>query len=140
LQRGRELSLYTDGAARGNPGPAAIGYAIFDSAGKLVERDAKTVGRRTNNEAEYEALLWGLERAAARSRGKVRACMDSQLVVRQLRGEYRISEDRLRLYANQVLERVGEFESVEFIHVPRENPRIEMVDELVNEALDREES
>jgi len=140
LERGCELSLYTDGAARGNPGPAAIGYAVFDAAGNLVESDAKTVGRRTNNEAEYEALLWGLEKAAARSRGKVRVCMDSQLVVRQLRGEYRISEDRLRLYAKKVLERAGEFESVEFIHVPRENPRTEMVDELVNAALDREGS
>lgn len=137
LEEEHYLSVYTDGASRGNPGPAAIGFAIYDSVGNLIEKDAKFVGRRTNNEAEYEALIWGLERVRERSCSKIRAFSDSELVVRQINGEYRISEERLKKYANTVRANKSLFESVKLSHVPRENPRTMLVDEMVNLALDR---
>jgi len=133
----QDLSLYTDGAARGNPGPAAIGYAIYDSVGNLIEKDARFVGRRTNNEAEYEALIWGLEKVRERGCGKIRVFSDSELVVRQINGEYKVSEERLRKYVSVIRTNEGLFESVKLSHVPRENPRTMLVDEMVNAALDR---
>lgn len=136
LKGALEFSLYTDGASRGNPGPAAIGYAIYDTAGNLIERNARTVGRRTNNEAEYEALIWGLQRAAERGVRKIKVCSDSELVVKQINGIYRITEERLRQYADRVFAAARLFESFEISHVARENPRTRMVDEMVNAALD----
>lgn len=130
------LSLYTDGAARGNPGPAAIGYAIYDSSGNLVEKDAKCIGRRTNNEAEYEALLWGIERARERKCGRLTVFLDSELVARQLTGEYRTKDSRMKLYAEKVRAHSRFFEGFEICHVPRSNRRIALVDEMVNEVLD----
>ena len=135
-----ELILYTDGASRGNPGPAAIGYAIFDSGGNLVEKDAKTIGRHTNNEAEYEAILWGTEKLRERGCGSVRVFSDSELVVRQTSGAYDVSSDNLRVYARRVAQNKMLFASFEMMHAPRENPRIALVDDLVNAALDREEA
>lgn len=132
-----EFTLYTDGASRGNPGPAAIGYAIYDVDGNLVERNARTVGRRTNNEAEYEALIWGLETTHKKGAKSVRAYSDSELVVMQIKGEYRIAEERLRQYADRVFAAARLFESFEINHVARENPRTRMVDEMVNAALDQ---
>lgn len=129
--------MYTDGASRGNPGPAAIGYVLYDNAGNIVESKARTVGRRTNNEAEYEALVWGLQKAHERGVRKIRVCSDSELVVKQINGEYRITEERLRRYANRVLVTAKLFESFVLSHVSRENPRTRMVDEMVNAALDQ---
>ena len=135
-----ELLLYTDGASRGNPGPAAIGYAIYDSGGTLIEKDSRIIGRHTNNEAEYEAILWGIEKLRERSCGIVRVFSDSELVVRQTSGAYDVNSDRLRVYAQRVAQNKKLFDSFELVHVPRGNPRIAFVDELVNGALDREEA
>ena len=133
-----ELLLYTDGASRGNPGPAAIGYAIYDSGGNLIEKDAKTIGRHTNNEAEYEAILWGTERLRERGCGIVRVFTDSELVVKQISGAYDVNSDRLRIYAQRVAQNKKLFDSFEVRHVPRVNPRIVLVDDLVNAVLDLE--
>jgi ribonuclease HI len=134
-----ELLLYTDGASRGNPGPAAIGYAIFDSGGILIEKDAKTIGRHTNNEAEYEAILWGTEKLRERGCGIVRVFSDSELVVRQTSGAYDVNSDNLRVYAQKVAQNKKLFSSFQVMHAPRENPRIALVDALVNAVLDKEE-
>ncbi|OGS56287.1 MAG: hypothetical protein A3K60_07490 [Euryarchaeota archaeon RBG_19FT_COMBO_56_21] len=132
-----QLILYTDGAARGNPGQAAIGYAIFDSAGNSVEKDAKGIGVHTNNEAEYEALLWGIEKVRERSCGNLRVVSDSELMVKQIRGEYKVKEDRLRIYAERVAVNKRLFNSFEVVHVRREDARIALVDALVNSVLEK---
>jgi len=132
------LSVYTDGASRGNPGPAAIGYAIYDSAGNLFEEGAKCIGKRTNNEAEYEALLWAIEKARERTCSHVVFFTDSELVARQHDGEYRARDERMKSYARRVKANEKLFESFSLKNVPRDNPRIQLVDQLVNKALDRE--
>ncbi len=131
-----KLTLYVDGAARGNPGPAAIGYAIYDSSGKLIEEGAKRIGRRTNNEAEYEAILWGTQKVLDRSCDHLTVFSDSELVVRQVNGEYATKDDRMRILAEKVKAYRRLFEKFELRHTPRGNPRTVRVDALVNQALD----
>ena len=130
-----DVAVYTDGAARGNPGPAAIGYAIYDSAGRLVEKASKFIGRRTNSEAEYEALLWAIERASKLTNGRARFFSDSEFMVRQVRGVYRANDARMRGFLSEVLENVRLFDSFEIAHVRREDPKIALVDGLVNATL-----
>ncbi len=132
------LSLYTDGASRGNPGPSAIAYAIYDQTGQLIEKDAKCIGRHTNNEAEYEAVLWGLHKTTERRYTSVRTFSDSQLVVKQVTGKYRTKDPRMAIYAERVRKYKEIFGSFKLASVPRENPRMKMVDSLVNKALDQE--
>jgi len=137
----RPLSLYTDGASRrksGEPkGPAAIAYAIYDLTGKIIEKDSKCIGIHTNNEAEYEAILWGIEKVRERRCSALRVFSDSELVVRQFTGEYGANDERMAQYARRVAANRQLFGSFEVVSVPRENPRIKLVDSMVNEALDR---
>lgn len=133
------ILVYTDGAARGNPGPAAIGYAIFDSRGTCLEKKGMYIGPHTNNEAEYEALLWALERAGHHTREVVKFHSDSELVVHQVNGVYRVKKDRLREYIERIQKAVEGFESFRLVHVPRDNPGIQLVDGIVNGVLDDEE-
>jgi ribonuclease HI len=132
------LSVYTDGASRGNPGPAAIGYVMYDSAGNLFEEGAKCIGRHTNNEAEYEALLWAIERTRERTCSHVSFFTDSELVAKQHDGGYTARDDRMKRYAMRVKANEKLFKSFSLKNVPRDNPRIRLVDQLVNKALDRE--
>ncbi len=132
-----DLLVYTDGASRNNPGNAAIGYAMFAPDGAELEKGAKFVGTRTNNEAEYEALIWALDRAAAVTKGKVKFHSDSELMVLQVNGVYEVKNERMRAHYVQVKERTKGFKSFKLVHLPRDNPRIQLVDGLVNEALDR---
>jgi ribonuclease HI len=131
------ILVYTDGAARGNPGPAAIGYAIFNLSGKCLERNGKFIDEHTNNEAEYEALLWALARAGTYTRDSVKFHSDSELVVHQVNGVYQVKKERLKTYVEKIQEERKRFKSFRLIHVPRENPRLQLVDSVVNEVLDR---
>lgn len=128
--------LATDGASRGNPGPAAIGYAVLDPDGRVLFEDAATIGRATNNEAEYRALIAGLEELALVHDGPVLHLSDSQLVVRQLTGAYSIRADHLADLADRAGTLSDGFARVDHEHVPREDDRIERVDALANDALD----
>lgn len=128
--------IYTDGAARGNPGPAASGYAIFGPDGRLLDKDAKCIGRRTNNEAEYEALIWAIQRTKEFTRGDVRFHSDSELMVRQVNGVYQVKKEHLRALVDKVKAEASGFSGFRLVHVPRENERIQLVDALVNDALD----
>ena len=130
------LSVYTDGASRGNPGPAAIAYAIFDPVGQVIEKDAKVIGIHTNNEAEYEALLWGLEKVRERSCGSIRAYSDSELVVRQFKGIYKARDRDMAINLEKLKASASLFGSFELMHLLRGHPRIQVVDTLVNQALD----
>ena len=133
----KRIEVYSDGAARGNPGPAAIAYSIYDDKGSLIDSDTRYIGKATNNEAEYQALLLAIDRACSRCRDVVHFFLDSQLVVRQVEGDYRAKDERMRTYLQEVLSKLRCFRSVRVSHVPRENERTQLVDKMVNDTLDR---
>lgn len=128
--------VHSDGAARGNPGPAAIAYAIYDERGGLLEDGARYVGKRTNNEAEYEALLWAMERARLLGPRTARFRCDSELVVRQVKGVYAVRKESMRSRLAEVHLAAKSFDRFEIRHVRRDDPRAEHVDALANSALD----
>ena len=130
------LTIFTDGGARGNPGPAAIGGVIMRGS-EPVEEFSTYIGEKTNNQAEYMALLAGLERAAKHSDVDVEAVLDSELVVKQLNGEYKVKSPELKKLVQQVRHQEQNFRTVTYRHTRREgNVR---ADALVNQALDAEE-
>jgi ribonuclease HI len=133
---GRCLIVNVDGGARGNPGPAAIGVVISDGAGTVLEEHAERIGEATNNLAEYRALLLGIERASALGASELELIGDSELVVRQVRGEYRVKEATLRGLHEQVRLALDRFQRWSIRHVPREENA--EADRLVNMALDDE--
>ena len=129
--------LSTDGGARGNPGPAAYGYVIEAKDGTVLAAHGEAIGRATNNEAEYRALIAGLERAVELGIDDLDVFSDSELLVKQMRGEYKVKKETLRDLrdeADELARRVG---SVRYTAVRREHN--ELADRLVNEALDASE-
>lgn len=129
-----KLVLHVDGGARGNPGPAAVGVVVSASDGNVLERIAQPIGEATNNVAEYRALLLGLERARALGAIEVEAISDSELVVRQVHGDYRVKQATLRSLHEQARAALAGFERWQLRHVPREQNAD--ADALVNAALD----
>lgn len=128
--------LFTDGASRGNPGPAAAGVILKDEKGKILLEASQFLGRMTNNEAEYRALLLGLTKAAAEARGQALVVlMDSELVVSQLGGLYRIKAAHLHELLLEVRLKEKPFGKVIYKLIPREKNA--QADELANRALDR---
>ncbi len=126
--------VHTDGAARGNPGPAAIGIVIEDDEGRTVYEASRALGIKTNNEAEYLALIAALEYLKDARAAEADFRLDSELVVRQLRGEYKVREPRLQKLHGRVLMLLNAVPRHTIRHVGRgENAR---ADELANEALD----
>lgn len=132
----KELDLYTDGASRGNPGPSAGAYLLIDLQGGIVEKKGFFLGPGTNNEAEYRALIAGLTAASALGVEHIVVYSDSELVVRQMGGTYRVSSPRLRPLHDRARDLTKRFRSVRFRSVPRENPLIGKADLLCNEILD----
>lgn len=130
-----EWVLYADGASRGNPGPSAIGAALFASDGLLVHEVSRSIGRATNNQAEYAAAVAALEAALALAARRVELRMDSQLVIRQLQGHYRVRNPALRRLRDRILDLSHRFDSLTFRHIPREENH--KADALANRALDR---
>lgn len=128
--------MYTDGGSRGNPGPAAVGVFI-ETLGKKI---GQCIGNRTNNDAEYEALILGLQKTKQFvGKDKAKKCsvdcfLDSELVVKQLNHEYKLKEPRIQQYFIEIWNLMLEYEKVTFTHIPREKNKI--ADALVNEALD----
>lgn len=128
------LTLFSDGASRGNPGEAGAGYALLDDSGIEVGNGGKYLGQCTNNVAEYKALLLGL--AAARTLGDqhLNVRLDSELIVKQLKGQYRVKNETLKPLFAQAKQALAAFASFTVQHVPRaQNKR---ADELANEAID----
>ena len=136
-ERERTLVLRTDGAARGNPGPAAAGVVIERLDGSPVARDAIYLGALTNNQAEYRALILGLLAVTPYNPTAVRVLMDSELVVRQMTGEYHVVNAVLRALYDEARELAGALRHVSFAHVPR--ARNAEADALANVALDEHE-
>jgi ribonuclease H / adenosylcobalamin/alpha-ribazole phosphatase len=126
--------LYTDGGARGNPGPAGIGIVLEDGEGAIVLEHAEGIGHTTNNVAEYRALIRGLELALEQGFRELEVRLDSQLVAMQVQGLWKIKSDRLRSLAAGAQALLGRFEAVSIRHIPRlENAR---ADRLANEGMD----
>lgn len=131
--------MYTDGGARNNPGPAAVGVWVET----LNKKYGEYIGEKTNNEAEYEALIFGLKKlkqVVGKDKTKSTAIecrLDSELVVKQLNHEYKLKEKRIQEYFIEIWNLMLDFGSVSFQHIPREKNKI--ADALVNEALDAKE-
>ena len=130
----KRLIIYTDGAARGNPGPAAIGVIIEDERGRLVASISQRIGRTTNNQAEYRALIAALEKAVSLGAKQVDIKSDSELVVRQINGSYRVKKAALKPLYQQVKYLIGSLEDFTIAHVSREQNT--EADALANRALD----
>jgi ribonuclease HI len=123
-----------DGGARGNPGPAAVAAVVRGPDGEVLEETGEAIGEATNNVAEYRALLLGIERARAHGAAEVKLLGDSELVVRQVQGRYKVKDANLRTYFLEVKEALKALESWSIDHVRREQNSD--ADRIVNEVLD----
>jgi ribonuclease HI len=126
--------LSTDGGSRGNPGPAAYGYVLETEDGTVLDARGETIGVATNNVAEYRALLAGLEAAIERGVDEVEVVSDSELLVKQMRGEYKVKNDALRELVDDAHALARRLARISYTAVRREHN--ELADRLVNEALD----
>jgi ribonuclease HI len=127
--------LYCDGGARGNPGPAAAAAVLFDAAQRVVDQASKYLGSTTNNIAEYEGLLLGLALAQAQGVQELKIKLDSELVVKQINGEYKVRHPGLKTLYKKAKSRLQSFRRWELAYVPREENTL--ADSLVNMAIDR---
>jgi len=131
-----KLILFTDGGARGNPGPAGIGAVILNEAGKIIAEISECIGETTNNQAEYKALIAGLTKAVEMGGQELEVFLDSELVVKQLNREYRVKDKDLAPLFVQVYNISLGFKKIKFSHIRREKNKL--ADALVNLALDKE--
>ncbi len=134
----QKLLIYSDGGARGNPGLAAIAFVAQNESGVTLKADACYIGVRTNNQAEYEALLLALKFAAISGAQEVVCHLDSELVAKQLNGEYTVKNPQLQALYDKVREMTRCFKKVSFMNVRRSHPLISRADALVNRVLDEE--
>jgi ribonuclease HI len=131
----QEFFIYSDGASRGNPGEAGAGAVICDARGRTIKELKAWLGMTSNNVAEYRALLLAVEKALELGARKVTVFLDSELVVRQLRGEYRVREPHLKSLHQEALEVLNRFSQYSILYIPREENR--RADQLANEAIDQ---
>jgi ribonuclease HI len=129
-----KLVVNVDGGARGNPGPAAIGAVVQDAEGAVLEERGERIGTATNNVAEYKALLLGIERARELGANELELVGDSELIVRQVKGEYKVKDATLRELHGEVRRALRPFGSWSIRHVRREQNA--EADRLVNQVLD----
>ncbi|MDD3574692.1 MAG: ribonuclease HI family protein [Methanospirillum sp.] len=131
------LKIFTDGASRGNPGPAACSYQIKDEKDVKIASSVFFLGRTTNNVAEYSAIIKALSRASEETKDKIHLYSDSQLAIRQITRAYRINKPHLKTLYDEVTNLVFRFSHVTWEYVPRTHPDIMYCDRLCNEELDR---
>jgi ribonuclease HI len=132
------LRVYSDGGARGNPGPAATAFLALNENGELLKAASSYIGIHTNNQAEYEALIAALEYAANSKAQEVICHLDSELVAKQLKGEYKVKNPELKKLSAKAQALIRQFKKAEFINVPRSNIQIQKADALVNKTLDQQ--
>ena len=130
-----ELEIFIDGGSRGNPGPSAIGAVLLTSQGKVAAEISRAIGVSTNNQAEYEALLAALAKAHELGAVKVTVKTDSELLARQMSGEYRVTDEKMKRLYREALKLKGNFASLTILNISREQNK--RADKLVNMALDR---
>ena len=130
----KKAVIFADGASRGNPGPAAIGVTIKDERGELITFISRRIGKTTNNQAEYRAIIAALEEAVRLGAKQVDIKMDSELVVKQINGEYRVKKATLKPLYQQVKQLQGLLRDFTVTHIPRQQNS--EADKLANKALD----
>jgi len=130
-----ELRLYVDGATGGDPTQGAVSYLLLDSSGEVLLEHAQQIGDATSNEAEYRAVIAGLSACQQYMRGRIHCFTDSELMVRQIRGEHRVTDPRLQQLAERVHRLTKKFRAVSFSHVPRTDPEMARAGRLAAEAL-----
>ncbi|MDE1869720.1 MAG: ribonuclease HI family protein [Candidatus Micrarchaeota archaeon] len=133
------LYIYTDGAARENPGPSASGFVIFDESKKLVAKSFFYNGNKTNNIAEYLAIIAALKKVLSEygEQSEVKLFSDSELVINQLQGNYKVRDPKLKALHKEAHQIISKLKSCSFANVPRENKFISMVDAQLNRLLDQ---
>jgi ribonuclease HI len=131
-----KLKVFSDGGARGNPGAAAAAFLFLSEDNVALKAESRFLGKRTNNQAEYEALIAALESAAKLGVEEIVCYLDSELVSKHLTGEYKVKNAELRMLWEKIQKLKGCFKSVRFVNVPRTNKFIQEADSLVNEQLD----
>ena len=129
----KRLIIYTDGASSGNPGLSSIGVVIQDGQGRVISRISRRIGHATNNQAEYRAVIAALEEATRLGAEEVEIRSDSELVVKQLKGRYRVKKATLRPLYQKVVQIIGSLEAFTITHIPREQNR--EADRLAGQAL-----
>ena len=130
----RSIDIFIDGASRGNPGPSGIGVVFFDDSKKAVKKLFKFIGNGTNNVAEYTALIYGVQEALIDKYENIIINSDSELLTRQLRGEYRVKNENLKPFYEQFLHLSRGFSKIDVVSIPREQNKI--ADNLANKAID----
>lgn len=133
-----KLRTYSDGGARGNPGPGAVGILICDMKDRVLFEHRDAIGHATNNVAEYCALIAALTLAKEFEAQEVESFLDSELVVRQLEGVYRAKSGPIRQLVQEVRDLEKQFEKVSYHHLPRTHARLRRADQLVNQVLDHQ--
>lgn len=131
--KNKRLEIYIDGGARGNPGPAGVGVIVLDESGKKIKDVSKYIGEATNNIAEYSALLYGLEEALILRADEIKINLDSELVAKQITGEYRVKDQNLRPLFERALNMLKSFKNFEVNHIDRSKNK--EADKLVNKAI-----
>lgn len=129
----KKLIINTDGGARGNPGPAGIGVVFSNEKGEVLAKYKEYIGEATNNIAEYKALILALEKAKDFEVEEIECRLDSELIVEQLNGNYKVKNEKLKTLFNKV-KSLSFFRPIRFVHVSREQNKL--ADKLVNEAID----
>lgn len=129
----KKVELFIDGAARGNPGPAGLGVVIKDAAKKTIKEFYKYIGNATNNIAEYNALVYGLQEAHMLGATEVKLNLDSELIAQQLKGEFRVRDIKIKPFFDQAIHLINGFKSFEVNHIPREENK--EADKLANKAI-----
>ncbi len=133
-QKSKKLIVYTDGGARGNPGPAGIGAVIYDEEKNKLAEVSEYIGETTNNQAEYKAVLAAIKKAKDFGAEELEFYLDSELVVKQLNREYRVKNKELAPLFVKIYNETLSFKKTSFIHIPREQNK--EADKLVNMAID----
>ena len=129
-----KLFIHTDGGARGNPGPGAIGIVIANEKKEIIKEIGKFIGRSTNNEAEYQAVVEALKTCGEKKNLDIEFFIDSLLIVNQLNGKFKVKEPRLKKYFNEIKLLEKNFRSVKYTHIERSKNYA--ADKIVNEVLD----
>ncbi len=131
--KNKKIEIYVDGGSRGNPGPSGVGVVILDASGKRLKEISKYIGEATNNIAEYNALLYGLEEALMLRIDEIVVNLDSELVAKQLTGDYRVKDPGLKPLFERAMNMLKSFKSFEIRHIEREKNK--EADKLVNRAI-----
>ena len=134
MSKNNKAIIYTDGGARGNPGPAGVGYVIYDEKKNLVYSEGIYIGEATNNQAEYLAVSHALVKAADFGFAELKFYLDSELVVNQLSKKFKIKNSELAKLFVKIWNQSQIFKNVDYTHIPREKNKL--ADQLVNQAID----